>query len=204
MGFAAAVCLLISPLNAAFAKEEGSEASHDSGGSFNLDTQRTWLFRSFLPDASDDADALGLEFNTSWSWGSYDWTNIAYIELADYPVGIPGQPVGNPEPGTAAATGINDLLTAFLISKRQDHRGPHHFAWGFSAQFPTGDDDTLTSGKYSLGPAIEYAYSGDRLFAAFVALQLWSVAGDADRKDVSLMMIKPMVTYDLNGKWKAV
>jgi hypothetical protein len=188
----------------ALANEAGNEGGHDASGGFNLDTQRTWLFRSFLPDESDDADVLGLEFNTSWNWGNYDWTNIAYIELADYPVGVPGQPVGNPEPGTVAATGINDLLTAFLISRRQKHHGPHHFAWGFSAQFPTGDDDTLTSGKYSLGPAIEYAYSGDRLFAAFVALQLWSVAGDENRKDVSMMMIKPMITYALNEKWKAV
>lgn len=180
------------------------EAHEGSSGGFHLDTQRTWLFRSFLPDESDDADVLGLEFNTSWSWGNYDWTNISYIELADYPVGVPGQPPGNPEPGTAADTGINDFLTAFLFSRRKEHHGPHHFAWGFSAQLPTGDDETLSSGKYSVGPAIEYAYSGERLFAAFVALQLWSVAGDSDRKDVSMMMIKPMITYDLNPKWKAV
>ena len=39
---------------------------------------------------------------------------------------------------------------------------------------------------------------------AIVALQLWSVAGDSDRKDVNMMMIKPMITYDMSEKWKAV
>ncbi|MEJ2176520.1 MAG: hypothetical protein P8Y12_00895, partial [Gammaproteobacteria bacterium] len=113
---------------------------------------------------SDDADTLGLEFNSSWNWDKYDWANIACIELADYPVGIPGQPVGNAEPGLAADTGINDLLTAFLISKQSEHHSRHHFAYGFSIQLPTGSDSTLTSGKYSLGPEVEYEYSGDHLY----------------------------------------
>ncbi len=56
---------------------------------------------------------------------------------------------------------------------------------------------------YAHSPPTMFA-AGFFNFAAFVALQLWSVAGDSDRKDVSMMMIKPMVTYDLNEKWKAV
>lgn len=179
-------------------------SAEPSSDAFRVATSRTWLFRSFLPDKDDDADTLGLEFVSTFGLGSYDVVNISYIELADYPFAIPGLPVGNPEPGVGAATGINDLLTAFLFSKKGTHHGRHHFGYGFSAQFPTGDDDTLSSGKYSLGPAIEYEYQNGSFFAAVVALQLWSVAGDADRKDVSMMMIKPMITYDLSEKWKAV
>jgi hypothetical protein len=188
-----------------------AEEPHGSGDeytaasdAFHLATYRTWLFRSFLPDADDDADTLGLEFVSAWGWGNYNVTNISYIEVADYPVGVPGMPPGNPEPGEVADTGINDLLTAFLFSKKGGHHGPHHFGWGFSAQFPTGSGETLSSGKYSVGPAVEYEYIGDRLFIAIVALQLWSVAGDDDRKDVNMMMVKPMVTWDFNEKWKAV
>ncbi len=176
-----------------------------SSNAFQVTTSRTWLFRNFMPDEEDDADTLGLEFNSTFGLGNYDVLNISYIELADYPFAIPGMPVGNTEPGVGAATGINDLLTAFLFSKKGSHHGPHHFGYGFSAQFPTGDDDTLSSGKYSLGPAIEYEYDDNSPFyAAFVALQLWSVAGDKDRKDVNMMMIKPMITYDFSEKWKAV
>ncbi len=184
-------------------EEPGSE--HEmSSNEFQLATYRTWLFRSFLPDADNDADTLGFEFVSTWGWGNYDVTNISYLELADYPVAVPGYPPGNPEPGTGADTGINDLLSAFLFSRKGVHHGPHHFSFGFATQLPTGSGDTLSSGKYSVGPAIDYEYQNDRLFVAIVALQLWSVAGDSNRKDVSMMMIKPMVTYDLNEKWKAV
>jgi hypothetical protein len=106
--------------------------------------------------------------------------------------------------GVAADTGIDDFLSAFLFSQKGGHHGAHHFAWGFAAQLPTGSGETLSSGKYSLGPAVEYEYFGDRLFLAVVALQLWSVAGDSDRKDVNIMMIKPMITWDFNERWKAV
>jgi hypothetical protein len=179
----------------------GHEASSDA---FSLDTYRTWLFRSFLPDANDDADTLGLEFVSSWGWGDYHVTNIAYVELADYPVSVPGMPIGNPEPIEGEDTGINDLLTAFLFSRQGEHHGPHHFGYGFAAQLPTGSSDTISSGKWSVGPSFEYEYIGDRLFVAIVALQLWSVAGDDDRKDVNMMMVKPMITWDFNEKWKAV
>ena len=196
----------IAVADSAGASEEGG---HDEGSDkFHLATHRTWFFRSFLPDADDDADTLGLEFNSTWGWGNYNVLNISYIEVADFPVAVPGMPPGNPEPdpeGTVAGdTGINDLLTAFLFSKKGAHHGPHHFGFGLSAQFPTGSSDTLSSGKYSIGPAIEYEYHKGRFYAAFVALQLWSYAGDDDRKDVNMMMIKPMITWDFTEKWKAV
>ena len=201
-----ATLVLVCTIGASEAKaqHESGDEHESSSNAFHLDTYRTWLFRSFLPDANDDADALGLEFVSSWGWGSYDVSNISYIELADYPVGVPGLPPGNPEPGTVADTGINDLLSAFLFSKKGAHHGPHHFGFGFATQLPTGSGETLSSGKYSIGPAIDYEYEKGRFFMAVVALQLWSFAGDSERKDVSMMMIKPMITYDLNEKWKAV
>jgi hypothetical protein len=204
--FAIAAVTLTCAFGAAHAQEHGEPGDEHaaSSGAFHLATYRTWLFHSFMPDSKDDAETLGLEFVSAWDWGNYSATNISYIEVADYHTGIPGLPQGNPEPATVGDTGINDLLTAFLFSKKGGHHGPHHFGWGFSAQLPTGASDTLSSGKWSLGPAVEYEYIGDRLFVAVVALQLWSVAGDSDRKDVNMLMIKPMITYDLNEKWKAV
>lgn len=186
-----------------------TDVGHGSSDRFHFTTIRAWAYRNFLPN-DDDADVLGFEFNSAWSWGDWNVTNISYFEFAQYPRAIPGWPLGNVgdpnDPNNfQAATGVSDLLTAFLFSKKgAHHTGPHHFSFGFAAQFPTARDDSLGSGKWSVGPAIEYEYENGRFFAAFVALQLWSVAGDANRKDVNMMMIKPMLTYELSPNWKLV
>ena len=180
-----------------------SEHAETSPDRFHITTLRLWGYRNYVPDGSDP-DILGIEVNSAFGVGGFDVANISYIEFADYPQAVPGMPIGNPEPSVGDATGITDLLTAFLFSQKQPHHGPHHFAYGVSFQFPTASDDTLGSGKWAIGPAIEYEYDKGRFYAAFVALQLWSVAGDSERKDLSMMMIKPMITYEFVENWKVI
>lgn len=170
---------------------------------FHFTTIRGWFFQDFVPDKSDPT-TFGLELDSAFGLGRFDVANITYVELADYPNRVPGRPVGNAAPGFGAATGINDVLTAFLFSKKGVHHGPHHFALGFAAQFPTASDSTLGSGKWSVGPAAEYEYERGRFYAAFVALNVISVAGDEKRKDVNMFMLKPMLTYELSSRWKLV
>ena len=186
---------------AAWAQEAESEERESDSTGFRLGSQRTWLFRSFLQDKGDDADILGLEFESYLSLGNYEIKNISYFEVADYPRAVPGHPVGNPEPGIEPATGINDLLTAFWFSKKGPHHGKHHFAPGVAMQLPTGTADSLGGGKWSIGPSFDYEYESGRLFAGAIALQIWSFAGDAERKDVNMLMIKPFVVFSLTEKW---
>ncbi len=184
----------------AWAQEAESE-EHGSGSGLRVDSQRTWLFTSFLADDGDDADTLGLELESYLGIGSLEVKNISYFEVNAYPRAIPGQPPGNPRPGLEAANGINDLLTAFWFSKKGPHHGKHHLTPGVAAQFPTASDDTLGGGKWSLGPSVDYEYENGRLFAGAIALQLWSYAGDAERKDVNMLMIKPFVVFSLAENW---
>lgn len=170
---------------------------------FHFTTIRSWIYSEVLPNSSDTSK-LGLEFNSAWGWGDFNVTNISYFEFADYPRSVPGLPAGTTDTFAGSATGITDLLTAFLFSKKSVHHGRHHFSYGFAAQLPTASDKTLGTGKWSLGPAIEYEYHHGRFYAAFVALQLWDVTGDSDRHSVNYLMIKPMITYDLNDCWKLV
>ena len=186
--------------------DESATATGDeqgaSGNALRLTRQASWLFRSFLPDESDDATTLGLEFESAFGIGNWDVKNIAYFEFNDFPRAIPGQPIGNPEPaGFEAATGIGDVLTGFWFSRKGAHHGRHHLSWGLGAQLPTASDDELGSGKWSVGPSFDYEYENGRLFAGAIAMQLWSVAGDSDRKDVSTLIIKPFVYYSLNEVW---
>ena len=159
------------------------------------------VFTSFLVDDGDDADTLGLELESYTSLGSFEMKNISYFEVNAYPRAIPGQPPGNPSPGIEGANGINDLLTTFLFSKKSPHHGKHHFSAGVAAQFPTASHDSLGGGKWSLGPSVDYEYENGRLFAGAIALQVWSVAGDAERKDVNMLMIKPFVVFTLSKTW---
>ncbi len=198
----ALVALVLSSVDpAAWAQEAESEERESGSNGFRLGSQRTWLFRSFLKDEGDDADTLGLEFESYLSLGNLEIKNISYFEVNAYPRAIPGQPPGNPTPGMEAANGINDLLTAFWFSKKSPHHGKHHFAPGVAAQLPTASDDTLGSGKWSIGPSFDYEYESGRVFAGAIALQVWSFAGDSARKDVNMLMIKPFFVYKLTDRW---
>ena len=159
------------------------------------------LFRSFLQDETDDANTLGLELESYFTFGSLQIKNIAYLEVADHPRPIPGQPQGNPAPELGSDTGISDLLTGFWFSKKGEHHEGHHFAPGVAFQFPTASSPVLGSEKWSLGPSFDYEYGGGRWFAGAIALQIWSVAGAEDREDVSMLMIKPFVYFSLSDRW---
>jgi hypothetical protein len=201
--FAALVSLALSgAIMPAEAQEPHDEAAQEAEASvFRVGSWRNWIFRSFLQDETDDANTLGLELESYFTFGSTQIKNIAYVEVADHPRAIPGQPQGNPLPEIGSATGISDLLTGFWISKQGGHHGKHHFAPGIAFQFPTATSETLGSGKWSVGPSLDYEYESGDLFAGAIALQIWSFAGDEDRKDVSMLMIKPFVYYALSERW---
>ena len=195
------VLLLVGAEKPLLAQEEHGEAVDAEARGLRLSRYANWIFRSFLQDESDDATIWGLEFESKLSLKSLEVKNITYFEVAEYDRGVPGQPPGNPEPGLDAASGINDLLTAFWFSKGGAHHGKHHAAPGFTMQFPTAASDTLGSGKWSLGPSFDYEYESGRWFAGAIALQLWSFAGDEDRKSVNMLMIKPFAYYSVSEKW---
>jgi hypothetical protein len=199
--------LLLAPAHAradGTATDEAPAEEHEESTSvFHLNRFANWLFLSFLQDETDDNSTWGMEFESQLNLGSYQVKNISYFEVNQYERAVPGQPLGNPEPGVGAADGIGDILSGFWISKRSvgGHHGKHHFAPGFAFQFPTASDDTLGSGKWAFGPSFDYEYESGRLFAGAIALQVWSFAGDPDRKDVSMLMIKPFVYFEFAKSW---
>jgi len=181
------------------AQEAGTHEA--SANSVRLGSMRLWPFLSFLVDEGDDASTLGFEFESYLTLGGLKVKNISYFEVNQFPRAIPGQPPGNVSPGNEPANGINDLLSAFWFSKAEPHHEGHHVAPGIAFQFPTAADSTLGAGKWSIGPSVDYEYENGRLFAGAIALQVWSVGGDEERKDVSMLMVKPFVYYSLTDKW---
>ena len=161
---------------------------------------RTWFFWSFLPEG-DQAETLGLEFENYIDIGKVHIKNITYFEVNQYPRAIPGQPSGNPEPGVILSDGINDILSGFWISTKSGHHGHHHLSIGPVFSFPTASSESLGSGKWSIGPTIDYEFSSGQLFAGSIVLNLFSVAGDKERKKVNYFMAKPFVIYQIAEKW---
>ncbi len=190
------------PAFAQEAEDHASTKAHAAETSwFRVGAWRNWIYRSFLQDETDDATTLGLEAESYFTFGSAEIKNILYLEVADHPRAIPGQPQGNPVPEIGSATGISDLLTGFWYSKKGEHHEGHHFAPGIGLQFPTATSPTLGSEKWSLGPSFDYEYEKGRWFAGAIAMQLWSVAGASDREDVSMLLIKPFVYFTLSDRW---
>ncbi len=194
------VFLLVAGLVSPSWGSETEAETTESGRGLYLGSQRTWFFFSYLPE-DDWGETLGIEFESYFDTKKYSVKNISYFERLDYPRPIPGQPPGAIFPELEVATGFNDLLTGFWISKKHEHHKTHHWAWGPAFQLPTASSDSIGSGKWAAGPTFDYEYDKGNWFAGIIVIQLWSFAGDADRKDFSYMMGKPFAVYSFNEKW---
>ena len=95
--------------------------------------------------------------------------------------------------------GIGDLNTSLFLSPANSQG----FIWGVGPifQFPTGSDEALSSRKWAAGPtAVGLVMSGPWV-AGLLANNLWSYAGNTDRKDVSQFLAQYFVNYNLPGGW---
>lgn len=68
-------------------------------------------------------------------------------------------------------------------------------------QVPSANHDVLGQGKWGAGPsAAALTIQGPWVIGALVN-QIWSFAGDGDRKAVNQMLIQPFINYNLPGAW---
>ncbi|MCA3131423.1 MAG: hypothetical protein ACK5YW_00025 [Betaproteobacteria bacterium] len=73
--------------------------------------------------------------------------------------------------------------------------------YGASLGMPTASNDLLGSGKWTAGPAVIFAVTGQPLTWGALAQHAWSVAGPADRAGLSVTTVQPFATYLLGGGW---
>lgn len=122
--------------------------------------------------------------------------SIAMIHIADAPGGRPGSP-GNPEsvPGPNVF-GLGDSSAAFVFS-------PHEARWSLGAFLgvPTATDDTLGSGKWSIGPALRLGHQSGPWLLSLLVGNLSSFAGDEDRASTNQLMARVIVRRTLKEKW---
>ena len=107
---------------------------------------------------------------------------------------------GNPSPGSkGSANGLGDINYSLLFSPVNYDK----VLWGIgpTINMKTASSDQLGSGKWSTGVAGMVLTDTGWGNILLRARQIWSFAGDSDRKDVSQMVIEPIVTYNMGDGW---
>ena len=103
------------------------------------------------------------------------------------------------ESNSGGEFGLGDINESLFFSPSK----PSKIVWGVGpiVQFPTATDDTLGTGKWEAGPtAIALTMPGHWVMGVLVN-NLWSFAGDNDRKDVNLFTLQYFVNYNFSHGW---
>jgi hypothetical protein len=77
------------------------------------------------------------------------------------------------------------------------------FVWGFgpAVGFPISTDDILGRGKWLTGPALRFAYRPGEWNLGALIVNLWSFAGDSNRKDVNQLLVRGLIRRKLGDGW---
>ncbi|WP_243361762.1 hypothetical protein [Fundidesulfovibrio terrae] len=112
----------------------------------------------------------------------------------------PGHALFRSTPPAGDEFGLGDItFTAFFSPAKSEG-----FLWGVgpAVVLPSATDPRLLgTGKWSLGPAAVALYSGKKVVAGALFNNVWSVAGDPDRKNVSQMTLQPFFNYNFKDGW---
>ena len=96
-------------------------------------------------------------------------------------------------------SGLGDIVLSGFLSPSQSKNG---LTWGAGPVFliPTATNDYLASKKFGIGPTVVALYQTNGITFGGLVNQIWSVAGDKDRGDVSSLFLQPFFNYN----WKVV
>jgi hypothetical protein len=91
--------------------------------------------------------------------------------------------------------GLGDINPTFFLSPAK----PGKLIWGAGPTFlvPTATDDSLGTGKFSIGPAAVALLQPGKWTLGALASNLFSVAGPKGRPDVNSMTLQYFVNYNL-------
>ncbi|UCS92582.1 hypothetical protein KZP23_18085 [Echinicola marina] len=90
-------------------------------------------------------------------------------------------------------SGIGDMVLSGFVSPKESE-----IIWGFGPVFsiPTATNDLLGSKKFGMGPTAVALYQVHAITIGALANQIWSVAGDSERNNVSQLFLQPFVAYN--------
>lgn len=98
-------------------------------------------------------------------------------------------------PQNRSQDGLGDTTQSFFLSPKEP--GPGGIIWGLGPVFlyPTATQDLLGGEKWGVGPTLVALKQSGGWTVGALANQIWSVAGNDDRADISAMFLQPFVSY---------
>src|SRR5437867_11215902 len=109
---------------------------------------------------------------------------------------IPNLPKNSPlQPQNRSQDGLSDTTQSFFLSPKNP--GPFGLIWGLGPAFlyPTGTNDLLGSGTFSIGPTLVVLKQTGGWTMGALMNQLWSVVIEEDRSSLSQMFLQPFIAY---------
>jgi len=99
------------------------------------------------------------------------------------------------QPQNRSQDGLSDTNQSFFFSPKKP--GPFGLIWGIGPVFlyPTGTQDLLGTGTFSIGPTVVVLKQMGGLTAGALMNQLWSVVIEEHRSSLSQMFLQPFVAY---------
>jgi len=101
---------------------------------------------------------------------------------------------GSPANGVSSEWGLGDTSESLFLSPKQTVGG-----WILGAGpvvlFPTATNDALGSGKWGLGPTAVALRQENGWTYGILANQIWSFAGDGNRRSVNATFLQPFIAY---------
>lgn len=148
--------------------------------------------------ANGDGTILNIQPVYPVTKGKWNYVSRLILPIAsvDGPISTPENP--NPGPGDGA-DGLGDTNYSLYMSPVK--YGKWIWGAGPSLMIPTATNDQLGSGKWSLGATAVALTQPDWGSYGILGRQVWSVAGDDDRADVSQLLVEPFVNYNLDKGW---
>src|SRR5438128_2697969 len=113
--------------------------------------------------------------------------DLFYVENVPKHLGFPAQ--------NRSQDGLSDTTQSFFFSPKKP--GPFGLVWGIGPAllYPTGTNDLLGTGTFSIGPTVVVLKQMGGLTAGALMNQLWAVAIQEGRQSVSQMFLQPFLAY---------
>jgi hypothetical protein len=100
----------------------------------------------------------------------------------------------------SSSVGGTGDISLFDLWVRNDARGGQWLE-GYTVRTPTGANDSLGSGKYSIGPVLGYENTAHRWAIGFFGQSYFSVIGPSWRAGVGQTKVRPIAQLALAGGW---